>query len=100
MMPNTGSGMCLRKAYSVLPCYVCSRCAIAASGVASSGGGGVRSEARGERGMVRLPPHRNQRFNACRHTGLHVCLTEVASVGQQCFDLAQLRRQRRQLVQQ
>ena len=40
MMPNTGSGVCLRKAYSARPSCVRRRCAIASSGAGVSGGGG------------------------------------------------------------
>src|SRR5215210_3827193 len=40
MMPNTGSGVCLRRAYSARPSGVFSRCAIASTGVEWSGGGG------------------------------------------------------------
>src|SRR5258708_40340893 len=41
MMPNTGSGICLRKAYSFLPSGVCRRWLMAASGGGFSSAGGA-----------------------------------------------------------
>jgi hypothetical protein len=32
MIPNTGSGICLRRAYNRLPSFLANRCAIASSG--------------------------------------------------------------------
>jgi hypothetical protein len=44
MMPNTGSAVCLRWAYSFRPSGVFSRCAMASTGVGSSGAGGAAAK--------------------------------------------------------
>ena len=49
MTPNTGSGVCLRKAWTFLPAGVFSLCAIVSAGVGSAGagGGGAKRSASG-----------------------------------------------------
>src|SRR3954453_2318915 len=90
MMANTGSGVCLRRAYSARPSCVFSRWRHPREGRWIVRRWRRRSEALGQRPVGRLASHRDQRINLCGHTGLHIGLAEVARVGQQRFDRAQL----------
>ena len=53
----------------------------------------VRCETFGQRGMVRLAPHRDDRLNPGSGAGVHVAFAEIAVVSKQLANLAQFDRQ-------